>query len=200
MLKTIKAVLGLILAAIVFRVAFSVTSGREAKQAAQVLPVAAPMPPEQVAFLESVDSFIAPYRDAPNELKKTDLRNQRKAALKKAFKKLAFSKWVGRIKRMGTNRDGSAYIAIAFNSDTSITNNRMFENIEIKNWSALYNKFSEMTEGDAVLVSGTFLQDDRDYLSEASVSESGSMMEPEFVVRYASVDKLPAPQSPPAAP
>jgi hypothetical protein len=47
-----------------------------------------------------------------------------------------------------------------------------------------------MSEGDIVRVSGDFVHSkrDKDFLKESSLTEAGSIQEPEYVVRFRSVE------------
>ena len=50
---------------------------------------------------------------------------------------------------------------------------------------------SELSEGDFVRFSGRFLPDDSgpDHLEESSLTERGSMMEPEFLMVFEAVER-----------
>ena len=53
--------------------------------------------------------------------------------------------------------------------------------------SQLYEQLSRLSVGQRVIVSGRFRSSDQDYLREASLTEAGSMNEPEFLFAFASV-------------
>jgi len=55
--------------------------------------------------------------------------------------------------------------------------------------SQLYADISELSEGDMVVFSGTFLSDDKDHIEEGSMSESGAMTDPEFLLLFNKVSK-----------
>ena len=53
-------------------------------------------------------------------------------------------------------------------------------------------KFSEkyLSEGDEVKCSGTFSSSKEDYFMETSMTEKGSLLEPEFLVKFSSFEKV----------
>ncbi len=59
----------------------------------------------------------------------------------------------------------------------------------IKHGSSLYNQIAVLSKGNAVKFEGSFLIDVRDWVKEASVTENGSMTEPEFLFRFADVGR-----------
>ena len=63
------------------------------------------------------------------------------------------------------------------------------DNTLIENGSDLYNSISDLSEGDRVVFSGTFIPDDSDFIREGSVTERGSMTDPEFILKFSDVRK-----------
>lgn len=149
------------------------------------------LPATQVAFAQAVLGYVGLYRSAPNELKKSALRARRASDIRTALRgNLRFDSWVGSVKEMGTNGDGDASLEVDIANDNlrlKTWSNSVSDRLDrtmIKAGSALYDVVSELKEGQAVKVSGTFIPSERDFVNEVSVSEMGSMTEPEFVVRF----------------
>jgi hypothetical protein len=97
---------------------------------------------------------------------------------------------------METNREGKAMITISLDGAKSITiktwNNALsdvMDNTLIENGTKVYNSISELSKGDKVVFSGTFISDDRDFIRESSMTERGSMTDPEFILRFSSIKK-----------
>ena len=66
----------------------------------------------------------------------------------------------------------------------------MFENTLIEQSSPLYQTISELKKGDKVFVSGDFLKSiNNDYIYELSMTEGGSMENPDFIVKFKEVKK-----------
>jgi peptidoglycan hydrolase-like protein with peptidoglycan-binding domain len=151
----------------------------------------------QVKFSVLIESFEDEYRSASNELKKSAVRTERKNAIKTFLNgKMSIKNWTGRLKYMGTNSEGKAYVNVVLDDskihlltwDNSFSD--MWHNTLIEQSTQLYRTIAEINEGDKVSVSGTFLSGEEDYISEQSVTERGSMTEPEFTFIFKSIDKI----------
>ena len=147
------------------------------------------IPSDQQKFIDVVESFYKPYRDAgENQLKKSRERKNRKKKLKETMKSLSFKNWIGKIDTLGTTGDGNGYIEIdPYKSDFSIQtwNNDLSDigsNTTIKDGTKVYDQMIELKEGDLVSVSGSFLSGDEDYIDEQSMGEDGAMTDPEDIV------------------
>lgn len=154
-------------------------------------PVQQPLriPDLQLRFTQEVEAFIPLYKQAPNELVKTDLRRQRRTRLSQILPNLSISGWVARIHSMRTDSNGLAYIALRL-PNSCIT----IHSTPISGDSSLYKLFSQLKsgpeDGDLVEFSGFFKPSSEDYLKEISWTESGSMIEPEFLLQISDVRKL----------
>jgi hypothetical protein len=156
-----------------------------------------PLPQDQKVFCDAVTGFISQYNAAPNELKKSAVRVARKQKLQELLPSLQFDGWIGELTDMGTTSDGSAYIAVKLEGNI----------IKIQTWNnglsdiadktlipvntPLFNAISDLKEGIRVKVSGQFVAGDQDYIGEQSLTENGSMTEPEFSVHVTKVEKAP---------
>jgi hypothetical protein len=180
----------------------SSTAGNSSPDQSNVPVVDTSIPASQKTFITMVDSFKEPYDNADTEIKKTNVRFGRKDALSNFFSQagsLQFDGWAGQVQKITTESDGSAYISIKLEGT----------NIEIKTWNnslsdimshtmiqrndPLYQSLMNLKEGDQVLVSGTFVASDNndhpDYIVEQSLTEEGSMKEPEFLVKFSQISK-----------
>jgi hypothetical protein len=156
------------------------------------------LPPLQTTFTSVVQSFIPAYNAADTEIRKTNIRFERKDAIARYFSasgNLQFQYWVGQVEGLRTESDGEAAISVKLRG----------AEILIKTWSnsfsdhsshtmisrndSLYPSLMAIKEGTPVTVSGTFVRDDggQDYVSESSVTEAGSMTNPEFIVRFSKI-------------
>jgi len=162
--------------------------------------VAAPsanVPQEQVKFIAAIVPFIEKYDSAPNELKKSALRDERKKSIASALNSLEFKDWIGTIKTMETTGDGNAHLQIKLaGSEIVIENNNnefsaaLGDSTLIKKGTELFNKVADLSEGQNVKINGQFLMGEKDYIQEDSITENGSMTDPAFEVKYLSVDKF----------
>lgn len=191
----------LILAAIIVAVIFRPADEKKAQTAAvsASAPVASepaapavpehPWPDDQKAFIEAVTSAIGDYDAAPNELKKSSIRLARDRAVKGVMGDGKFSGWVVALDDLGTNGDGDAYVSFKIEGEpiTLKTWNNGLSDISdhtmIKNGSALYEVLAGLNKGDLVKLSGRILR-------EGSLTEAGSVTDPEYLVRIAAVVPL----------
>ncbi len=151
------------------------------------------MPEEQQKFGTVVSSYEPQYKAAANELQKSALRTKRKSDLEKSKISKEVSGWVGVLSDMETTSDGKAVITVKMqNSPVTLTtmNNGFSDSGHgtlISHGSELYDKVSQLAEGDFVIFSGSLFLDDKDYFRELSMTEEGSMTEPEFLFKFAEV-------------
>ena len=145
-----------------------------------------------------IDSFIPMYNAADTEIRKTDVRFQRKHAIASYFSgagSLQFEGWVGEVKSLTTESDGEAYVSVQLpGTDIEIKtwNNSLSDTEDhtmIRRNDALYTSLRDIKEGDNVTVAGSFVEADQDYIREASLTEEGSMTGPEFIVRFSQISK-----------
>ena len=153
------------------------------------------LPQDQKAFSDAVTSFIGQYNAAPNELKKSAVRVARKQKLQEVISSLQFDGWVGELTDMGTVSDGGAYIAVklagsqisvqTWNNGVSDINDKTLIPVN----TPLFNAISDLKKGSQVKISGQFVTSDQDFIGEQSLTENGSMTEPEFTVHFTKVEK-----------
>lgn len=147
---------------------------------------------QQAKFQETVASFYSPYRAAPNELRKSKIRAERRAALQKLMPNRGVKDWIGKLTTMRTTGKGNAYIEIeleegmivkTMNNEFSDSGLRTLINMESK----LFSQIENLQEGDLIKFSGEFGSKEQDYLWETSMTELGSMTEPEFLFRFTAI-------------
>ena len=149
------------------------------------------LPSDQQKFIHIITDATASYEKVDNDLKKSSIRTSRKNALTNLFSgNFSIKNWIGIVHSMGTNGGKDAYITLRING-TNIKiktwNNSMSDigdKTLIKHESKLYNIISELKEGDQVVFSGEFIPDGDDYISESSMTEEGSVCDPDFVFRF----------------
>lgn len=161
-------------------------------KAAQVLNI----PETQKAFIQAVTSVIKEYKSAPNELKKSAVRRKRSKAIRQALNgSYAIVNWVGTLKDMGTTSEGNAYLSVQIEGcrfRLQTWNNEFSDlagNTLIPGSSKLYDMVAELSKRDKVVFSGSFVSGDSDFVGEQSMTEDGSMTDPEFTVVFKKVIK-----------
>jgi hypothetical protein len=150
---------------------------------------------DEATFIAATQMYMEPYRNAKNELQKSALRKERAQELKAALGgKLEVVNWTGVLTDLSTNSDGDAYITVEIARGVSIRtwNNSLSDKGDrtlIKFGSSLFKALAEMEEGTRVHFSGSFFPG-QDFVKEMSLTESGSMSEPEFLFRFSKVERL----------
>lgn len=194
---------GLVVAGIVFAVwsnmpdspppAYPVEQG-ESQQRDSVIP------PIQKSFTSMIESFIPVYNAADTEIRKTNVRFERKHSILQYFAgsgSLRFQGWVGEVSKLTTESDGEAYVSIKLRGAKTVieTWNNSFSDSSPKTMisrsDAIYPSLMDIKEGNEVTVSGAFIADGvgQDYVREASLTEDGAMTSPEFIVRFSQITK-----------
>jgi len=159
------------------------------------------IPEKQNALISISEQFASRYAVASNELQKSALRSKRKDALCNVFGEgLEFTDWIGSIKTMSTTGDGNAHIAISLKGAKATrivicnNNNEMSDALGnstlIPKGTELYESVSSLNEGQQVRVSGFFQKADQDFIMEQSLTERGSMTEPEYNVKFLKIGPL----------
>jgi hypothetical protein len=158
------------------------------------------IPSVQKLFTSMIESFIPTYNGADTEIRKTNVRFERKDAIARFFSgsgNLRFQGWTGEVDKLTTESDGKAYVSIKLRGSETVieTWNNSFSdsssNTMISRNDSIYRSLMDIREGDQVTVSGTFLLADggQDFIREASLTEQGAMTSPEFIVVFSQISK-----------
>jgi hypothetical protein len=116
-------------------------------------------------------------------------------AICKSLPRLSVVNWVGKIEKLSSNSDGNGVLEISladvarvetWNNDLSDISDHTLINPS----SSLFAVLAQMKLGDQVLFSGTFIPSELDCVEEHSLSLSGSMTDPEFIIHFASVEGI----------
>lgn len=123
------------------------------------------------------------YDRMDNDLKRSVVRKRRDRAALAVTSGGGFSDWTGTIDELTTNGDGDAVVTIQLDGcpcKLKTWNNSLSDigsDTLIKNGSSLFNRILNMSTGQRVRVSGTIL-------SESSLTERGSVEDPEWIVKF----------------
>lgn len=120
---------------------------------------------------------LAEYGRGVNELQKTTTKKSRDRTLCSAFPDTDFTGWAGKISLSGDN-SARGTVTVAFRSSDSDMSVKMHSQ-EIAQSSPLYQIIFNMKDGAYVVFSGSFVRRDG-CIHERSITELGSMDEPEF--------------------
>jgi hypothetical protein len=146
----------------------------------------------QQALIDAVEDARQRYRTAANDMARGGTRAWRKDVICKLLPSLTVKDWKGEIYKLSSNSDGKGVVEITIGRDTYVkTWNNSLSDIGdhtlIEPNSAIFRTLSQMKEGDRIRFSGSFIGSDTDCVKEASMTQNGSMTEPEFIFRFLGV-------------
>lgn len=163
---------------------------------AQIIPtpldaqVSLSIPEDQKRLLAAIDLYAGEFATASNDLQRSVLRDERRAALREALSsQLSIEGWVGTIRRLQTNMEGKAVLTVSLSPSVSIMtwNNAfsdIFDETMIEKGTPAYNVLLNMSVGERVLISGRFLISDEDFIKDSNITINSSMTEPSFLFRF----------------
>jgi hypothetical protein len=145
---------------------------------------------QQKAFIAVVQQARQAYNGAANDMQKGGIRAGRKDAICKLLPSMSVENWQGEIYQLSSNSDGKGVVGITIGPDIYIkTWNNALSDIEghtlLDPESAPFKNLSLMKKGDWVKFSGSFLSSDVDCVREGSLTQRGSMTQPEFIFQFA---------------
>lgn len=166
-----------------------------AEEAAAVLGLLAPQQPkDQAAFTKAIDASKEAFDKADTDQRES-IQPQRAAAICKALPKPEVKGWVGKIQAIDSDSNKRLTVTMTLPNGTLVkTWNNAMSDMEdqtlVPAGSPVAASFAKLKEGDTVRFSGTFFADEPDCYRSSRLSLSQSMMEPSFLFRFTSVEKL----------
>ena len=151
------------------------------------------IPSEQVEFQEARNTFFISYQNAPNEIKKSDVFNasrEHTCSYKQKYGD-SFSNWTGTVSTISTDQGGDEVTVFSIVSDEQGIP-VVYKELGIKRGSPLYRQISEYAIGQKVHFTFSFEDESfstnvKECFDEMSITELGSLEEPEFRVIFKSI-------------
>ncbi len=153
------------------------------------------LPESQKDFTSAIKLYSERFRATANELQQSSLRDERRGAISRALgSSLTVNGWKGTLTRLETNSDGHAIVSVRLAPAIKVItwNNALSDLVDgtmIQKGTPLYANLSQMTIGDTVVFSGSFLASDQDGVRETSLTIRGAMTDPEFLFLFNSISK-----------
>lgn len=153
-------------------------------------------PPAERSFCQILEESRQRYSQAKqsgaNQLKLSKIRGDRR----KKFAQLGFRRavaWHASVATLETNSQGKAVFRVVLPCGAKLKtwNNEfsdMADDTLIGQASEIFEVISELKGGQDIRVSGVFIGSDEDHFKESSLTENGSMLDPEFIFRFQSVE------------
>ena len=153
------------------------------------------MPIAQVRFLEILAASAQRYNARQNDLQIAAIRQDRARNICSTVEGLKFNDWLGRIESISSTLSGKAALRVritpeielkTMNSDLS----DIGQNTLIPADSPLYKSIYNLPSKQWIRVSGLFFASQSDCIREGSLTNEGSLTEPEFVVRFTNITNI----------
>lgn len=180
----------------------------QSEQQPAAMPAVTPPPPPasiqtmvaaEVEFCNIIRETSKQYESladqGANELKLSKMRTIRKSSLRMALRSGKVKNWTGTLKALSTTSEGKAHVAVELPCETVVSvqtwNNElsdMSDKTLIPQSSPIFDKVAELKVGQKVIFDGQFLPDDKNGFVEQSISEAGSLKEPEFSFRFSNIE------------
>jgi hypothetical protein len=166
-----------------------------AVQPAPVVAAARPLPTDEAQLIAAIDTARSAYRAAKNQMAAGGVRAERRTAICAVLAKPTNQEWIGTISQLSSSNDGKGVLYIKLSDHLVVgTSNNSFsdtgDNTLIEPGSAVFKSAVELKKGDVVAFKGGFKRDEKDCISESSMTLDGSMTDPFFLIRFSMVRKL----------
>ena len=164
--------------------------------AALGVPLRQEPPAEEGAFCTIVRDFAQQYQSLSatpgNESQLAELRSERAEALRQALGTTRVSNWTATLTRPRTTGDGHAVVEVKLPCGVTLKtwnslNSDVGSDTLIAHGSPLFVEIGKFHEEQQVVIDGQLFQGAPDGFTELSLSEKGSMLNPEFLFRFANI-------------
>lgn len=155
-----------------------------------------PATAQQEKFNNAVAEYSAAYASAANAMAAGAQQQKRAKALCSILGKSRAAKdWTGFITELSSNGDGLGVLAIETGKGVTIKtwNNALSDsgdNTLLPLDSPVMEVAMNLSVGQAVQFSGTFVRDRAQCIRESSITQDGSMRQPEFIMRFTNLKQL----------
>lgn len=154
-----------------------------------------PTPPQQEKFNQIIQKYAEAFATAENEMAAGAQRSRRAKEICGILKKHSIKDWTGFITELSSNGDGLGVLTIETGKGTTVGtwNNSLSD---FRDGTLLdpdgraFQQAMTLTEGQAVKFSGTFVKSKVDCVGEKSITLSGSMTKPEFLIKFTNIEQL----------
>jgi hypothetical protein len=152
-------------------------------------------------FIAQINKASAAYNSAPNDMAQGAVRTMRARALCGVLPDGDAHDWTGTIESMSSTNDGRGVLSIRISPHITIStmNNAFSDSLGdqptlIAVGSPLWSSVVQMKPDQPVVFSGRFSRSNDDCFAETSLTVSGGMSDPDFVMRFYSVSAASKPQ------
>lgn len=144
-------------------------------------------------FVNIIQQYVQMFNSASNDFVKGTTRVNRAKDLCK-MNIFSVHDWEGTISNLSSNSSGFGVISIQVAPEITLStnNNSLSDSLStvqtlISPNDSLYSTMSSLSQGQTVKFSGMFLHDSVDCFKEQSLTQEGSMTEPEFTFKFTNI-------------
>jgi uncharacterized protein YecT (DUF1311 family) len=146
----------------------------------------------EAAFISVIVDARSEYYNGSNELIKGAARVHRRGRLCQVMQSLTVRGWTGAVANLSSSSGGKGVLVVSIAPNITImtTNNDFSDSIDhtlIDPSSNVFSQVASLSKGQRILFSGSFLPNQTDCVREASMTQEGSMTDPEFLFHFADV-------------
>lgn len=156
--------------------------------------LAADIPPQEARLISIVSDSSSGYDSANNDFQKGAERVKRAKAICNSIPSRSAKNWVGTVEDLSSTSDGYGVLSIRISDHITVStnNNKLSDSLgTLKTLvvpdSPVFQKMANLSKGQKVIFSGVFAPAQNDCLEELSITQSGSMSDPEFEIRFTDV-------------
>lgn len=152
-----------------------------------------PYPESESQFMSVVSSAYQQASDA-NDLRKEGIKKQRDSDICTAISnKQNITGWYGSVSKISSTSKGAAIEIKLPNGVVLETWNNaisdVIDNTIVDKNSDVYKDIYNLSVGDAVIFSGSFMKSGTECAEETSITTDGSLNSPEFLFKFSSMSK-----------
>jgi hypothetical protein len=146
-------------------------------------------PEQQQKFLSIIDDFAEKYKSAKNEMAQGAVRVQRKKAICDLFKSPSVKDWVGTVQKLSSTSEGQGVLNVSMSqiANAATWNNSLSDigdKTLIEPGTSLHDAAVQLNRNDTIIFSGAFIKSDKDCFRESSLTQKGSMTDPDWIFRF----------------
>jgi uncharacterized protein len=146
----------------------------------------------EIAFISAIDEARREYNDGSNDLIKGAARVHRRERLCQLLRSAVVRGWTGTVTELSSSSSGKGVLVVSIGPQITVatTNNDFSDSIDhtlLDPSSNVFKQAVSLSKGQRVSFSGFFLPSKTDCVEERSLTQDGSMTDPEFNFRFSDV-------------
>lgn len=155
------------------------------------------MPPDEAAFVSSIDNFRTSWQAAPNDVAQQPMPSKRASAICQTIQNFSANNWKGKIDAVEAStlpdQNKNMFMTIIIRLDDHLTlsspSSGIFDAADdlVEAGSKIYQTATPFAKGQKVLFSGTFFADKAGCIKELSLTTDGGMTDPEFEIKLSNL-------------